>query len=228
MLYSYPYIKTDANKLHVFVCKFMRALRTGSRSFSVDEVPDGLKTYIDRSNKLKEKVETFINAYNNLHEDAERKKVMDAFVNSNAIEALLRNCRTSDLIKVSELHPSIQGPTRELFKFLFKVTLKLDNMLKDHYDLLYKEIEIKHKKVCPFCGLETLVSPRKGTQDYDHLLYKDEYAFAAVNMRNLVPMGTDCNRRYKKTTDVIRLPNGDRRPFCYPFKLSFQINLDLS
>ena len=176
---------------------------------------------------LKGHLENFTDIFLGLDE-TDQKKVFEVFVNNNAIEALLEGKRERVNCSIEDLHADIQEATDTLFKFMFKDTLKLDNKLKTHYKKLYDFIKKKHKKVCPFCGIETLVSPLKGMQDYDHLLYKDKYSMSSVNMRNLIPMGIDCNRRYKQTQDVITDNNGNGRKFFFPFNDIPPISVDLT
>jgi hypothetical protein len=52
--------------------------------------------------------------------------------------------------------------------------------------------------------------------DLDHYLPRVEYPFAAANLRNLVPMGSRCNERYKTTGDVL-FKNGHRRRAIFPY-----------
>lgn len=91
----------------------------------------------------------------------------------------------------------------------------------------YKDIYPNIQGYCPFCGLESYVDPSRFTQDYDHILNKAKYPFAAVNLKNLVPMGGICNQKYKHQTDVISAPNGQRRVYPNPYAQSFKVKITL-
>lgn len=228
MLYNYPYIKSEVYNLHGYICQLLRKLRgTDLSSFEESICPIGLKGFMERSGILKDLVEKFVNAYLNLPTQ-ERIQVFKIFVNINAIELLSKDKTRIDLLSKNELPESIQSEADRLFKFLFKDTLKLDNKLREHYKNIYEIIKKEHKSVCPFCGLENLISPILGMPDYDHLLYKDNYPFAAVNMRNLVPMCPECNRRFKRTTDLLFDGSGVRRKFFFPYKEVTSVQMDLS
>lgn len=229
MLYKYPFLRLEANRLHVYVCQLFRNLRsTNKTAFDLDLCPPELRVFADRSGVLRGHLTTFGDAYFNLPNDTDRERVFEVFVNNNAIEAIMEGARPRLNCCATDIHEDIREPTKGLFKFMFEDTLKLDGKLKIHYKSFYALVEKTYKKACPFCGLETLISPVKGMQDYDHLLYKDLYPMSAVNMRNLVPMCIDCNRRYKRVTDILLDEDGNQRTFFFPFNDIPKITVDLS
>jgi hypothetical protein len=127
-------------------------------------------------------------------------------------------------IKLNSLPPSIIEETSTLFTYLYKQTL-LGYGKTEHYKIVYNQIT---NKVCPFCGLEKLNNPDLYNQDYDHILYKGDYPLCAVNMRNLIPMGTDCNQIYKRTKDVLYDDMLTRRKFLYPYSNALQVSFSLN
>jgi hypothetical protein len=50
-----------------------------------------------------------------------------------------------------------------------------------------------------------------------HYLPKSLYPFAAANLRNLVPMGMKCNKRYKLAQDILRDTAGVRQRSFDPY-----------
>jgi len=66
----------------------------------------------------------------------------------------------------------------------------------------------------PGCCGRTFDAPTAKREALDHYLVEEKYTFAAVNLRNLVPMGGKCNSRYKLATDIRkRGDNTHRRAF---------------
>jgi hypothetical protein len=107
---------------------------------------------------------------------------------------------------------------------MYENTLDSIGDIKEHYKIFYSNLKIK---ICPFCGIEPLHDYTFYKQDYDHSLYKDKYPLAAVNMKNLVPMGRDCNTIFKKIKDVLHNNLGNRRQYFYPFINSVKISINL-
>ncbi|MEO0369708.1 MAG: precorrin-8X methylmutase, partial [Pseudomonadota bacterium] len=95
-----------------------------------------------------------------------------------------------------------------------------------HYKVIYDNT-LCH--TCPFCGCERFDAPGAPREALDHYLSKESYAFAAANLRNLVPMGNKCNSRYKLAQDILRTADGARRRSFDPYRHSgIQISLDES
>jgi len=115
-------------------------------------------------------------------------------------------------------------PVRELLVDYFRAGFKLLDPLgvrAQHYEQVFAA---NPSNVCPFCGSETMKippplseDPNAPNQDLDHYLAITLYPAAGSNLRNLVPMGSECNSRFKKALDVIRKPSGDRRTPFDPF-----------
>lgn len=184
---------------------------------------------VNRSPELKNHIKEFFNAYKYLL-PLEKADFLQRFRDSQLITELLRNDATPNatalqLISLPSdtLHPEkcMQTVTKKLFIYLYENTLKSDatKHYRNYYDLL-------QNKYCPFCGIEKLTRPTQRKADYDHLMYKDTYPFMAVNMHNLVPIGTDCNRDFKKTQDIL-FKNGIRRAFLNPFETNYPLTIDL-
>ncbi|RZK10825.1 MAG: hypothetical protein EOO43_19885, partial [Flavobacterium sp.] len=153
----------------------------------------GVNTLVN--NDLYKKFETFFNKYKNL--GAAKATVDTVFVNMNKINRLLNNEQPRCCL--SDLPISIQTEAKSLFIHLYENTLSSYG-IKKHYESFCNQ---QQNRWCPFCGMETLEDYTFIKEDYDHLLAKSIYPLAAVNMRNLAPMGKKCNRTHKKDQDLI-------------------------
>jgi hypothetical protein len=119
-------------------------------------------------------------------------------------------------------YPLVQEAARDLFTFAYDALTALGVR-----DRQYRVIFAKLKdKICPFCGVERIMSPQEARQDLDHYLAKSIYPFAAVNMINLFPMCRCCNRDYKSDYNILIDGNGVRRKAFDPYKFP-QIEMDL-
>lgn len=150
---------------------------------------------VQSNNDLHKKLEAFFNKYRGL--GIGQTLVDGAFDGMNNIASLLNNkhARTS----INNLPANIQQEAKKLFIHLYENTLAAYG-IKEHYKSFCKK---QHNIWCPFCGMETLEDFTFIKEDYDHLLAKSIYPFAAVNMKNLAPMGKKCNRTHKKNQDLI-------------------------
>lgn len=237
MLYKYPYIKHDARKLHTYICLLMRRLKdTPLISYDDSLFHADLLVKINRSPNFKTYMTSFVNGFLSLNRN-EKIQVYQLFVNINSIEQLSKDVTITQNLKISDLPQNvrdvIENPSKVLFKYMFKSTLKV----KPHYKEFLEKVRKPYKRYCPFCGLEELIpavritpdgKTKESQQDYDHLLYKDEYPFAAVNMKNLAPMGSKCNQKYKLTKDLIFDKDGNRIVFYYPYHKCPDISIDLT
>jgi hypothetical protein len=178
----------------------------------------------NRSSTLRLKLKAFFDKFK-LLDQVQRDDLIQKFKSSQNIVQILDDLGfNGNSIKINSLPESIREETSLLFIYLYKATL-LSYKKTEHYKLLYGQIK---NKVCPFCGLEKLNHPDLYNQDYDHILYKGDYPLVAVNMRNLIPMGTDCNQIYKKTKDVLYDADLNRRRFLYPYTHSIDIRFSLT
>lgn len=105
----------------------------------------------------------------------------------------------------------------------FSKMIKSD-ITKHYSQLIDKNQEFRGSKftVCPFCGIEPLKMVKsEGRPDYDHLLPKGSllYVFSAVNLKNLVPIGNNCNY-LKKTKNLLYLDDKrtKRTVAFYPYE----------
>lgn len=224
MLFTYHYKRAPINDLHDEVRRFMRRLRKQplATQFRIQNWCQGV--LLERAQSaptLKKHLTAFYKSYRTLN-DAERTTLHTAFTRTNCVSRQLNG--KTPRIAIDGLPANIRKPTKDLFVHLYESTLRSRNACRDHWREFYAELS---DKTCPFCGTEILHYPDHYKQDYDHILCKKDYPFASVNMRNLVPMGRDCNTIFKADTDVIYDEHGPRR-FPDPFGPQLNISIDLS
>lgn len=235
MLYKYNYIHSHVTvKLNKHLLYFFRKLRAVNNIslfnpytnyFHADFV-----THLNGAPELRAKFESFFDAFKILSA-ANRTTVLLKFVSAQNIKGLIEDIGVNgNLYKLKSLPASLRKPTNDLFTFMYPGTLNRGDSLNDHYKEIYKEVfEVRKLKVCPFCGMEPLLPPHIRKQDYDHILKQESYPFTIVNMKNLVPMGRDCNQIFKGRKDSIYNPQtGNRRVFAYPFERSYDIKINLA
>ena len=215
MLFSYPFQKHPLSRLHNSVRAFIRQLHRGHLdpdNFDVDACCTGeLRARAQAGEKLRKKLKVFYDAWFELN-NAEQQQVRRAFVITNRIRDQLAGI--APRIPLEGLPEQIREPARDLFVHLYEKALTKARC-KSHWEQFYQELPVK---ICPFCGVEMLHHPDLLKQDYDHVLCKRQYPFAAVNLLNLVPCGRDCNQVFKHEKDIIwDEGTGVRRRAFYPF-----------
>ncbi|QXP63234.1 hypothetical protein [Polaribacter sp. HaHaR_3_91] len=144
----------------------------------------------------------------------DRKTYLKIFEDTNQVNKLFK--RPSKAIRKDDYPGKTGDTTHKLLVEMFTNTFGLTAFdIKGHYKKLY---DSKKDSWCPFCGMEKYKVPERIKQDYDHLLSKKDYPAAAVNLNNLIPMGIDCNRIYKKDDDILfDKKNNKRRTAVHPY-----------
>jgi hypothetical protein len=142
----------------------------------------------------------------------DRTDVRGALARHNAFPAIFDD--GLPCVCLSDLAAVIRDPIKSLFEFAFDLLSDLG--LRDtNYKRLYDELDYK---VCAFCGVELLDAPGQKREALDHYLPIAAYPFAGTNFRNLSPMGTKCNSRYKLQQDILLdSATGNRRACCDPY-----------
>jgi hypothetical protein len=228
MLFQIPYIShPDSEYLQDQVIHFFNQLVLVNKKTSIEPLTQFFQPSfhgtLNGSPKLQLKIRRFLNAYRGISA-RQRLIITTAFSNSQEIQNILEDISfDGKSINKIVLPSSIRTRTYDLFIHLYEVTLKSIGDLDTHYRVFFNEI--KHK-ICPFCGVEGLFAPHRRKQDYDHLIKKETYPFPSVNMRNLVPMGRDCNQVYKNRLDVL-YQGTVRRVFAYPYSKYYSITVSL-
>jgi hypothetical protein len=216
MFFTYPFQRHALSDLHASVRAFIRALHRDGldpNEFDLEECCMGeLLARAQAGEQLTEKLEAFYYAWFQLDEAA-RHQVRRAFILTNKIQQQVSG--EAPRIPLEDLPELIREPTRNLFVHLYEKSLT-KTRYKSHWGQFYQQLPIK---VCPFCGIEILHYPDILKQDYDHMLCKRRYPFAAINLINLVPCGRDCNQVFKHEKDLIwNEATGSRRRAFYPFR----------
>lgn len=152
----------------------------------------------------------------------DRVRVGQAMIRQNAFPAILADGQPC--VCIIELPLEIRAPIKSLFEFAFDLLTDL-GLRDENYRRLYDQLDYK---VCAFCGVELLDAPGQKREALDHYLPIATYSFAGVNFRNLSPMGTKCNSRYKLQQDILVDPaTGNRRVCSDPYD-SPSISLSLN
>ncbi len=228
MFYAYPYLAShSATNLNQYIGEFFDNLKVVDKrsafSLTTTLFPQPLLDRLSRSNELKTLFEHFFNSFKVLG-PLERDAVIAQFSLTQEVEIWLSDVtRQEHRINNDNLPVPLREPAKNLFLYLYDKTIKKD--LISHYGELYKQLGSEY---CPFCGIEKLPKPDVRKADYDHWLKKATYPFVAVNMHNLVPIGDDCNRDFKRTQNILLDKGGHRRQFYFPYKQFFEIRLDLN
>jgi hypothetical protein len=185
-------------------------------------IPAARHAVLSTRTGLRDRRKTFLKAYGAL-DPPSRNIVRTALTAQNAIPAVFDG--VSPWVRLEELPDTIREPTKELFNFAFG--LLTDFGLRDeHYRLIWQNMTLA--KICPFCGLERMKPPKQPRPDLDHYLPISRYPFAGVNLRNLAPMGGDCNKAFKGQIDVVfDADTNMRRRCCDPYTGPvFSVSLD--
>lgn len=226
MLFGYPITATEENWLHECLGQILQAihrnLESGNTSTNWAELisepyRSRLTSRLKISNNPNPKKLSFgdkLKKYQELLKTiniSERNRILQAFNDQNKI-ALLLSCQ-HDCEAIQDLPQIIQKPVTDLFTYAFKILTDLEIRDK-HYKAIYDAASCH---ICPFCGYESFDAPGSRREALDHYLSKEKYAFAAANLRNLVPMGNKCNSRYKLAQDILRKDDGTRRKSFDPY-----------
>lgn len=144
--------------------------------------------------------------------EPDRANVRSALARHNAFPAIFDD--GLPCVCLSDLAALIRDPIKSFFEFAFDLLTDLG--LRDtNYKRLYDELDYK---VCAFCGVEPLDAPGQKREALDHYLPIAAYPFAGTNFRNLSPMGTKCNSRYKLQQDILLdTATGNRRACSDPY-----------
>lgn len=223
MLGCYPIQATQENWVHESLVSMIRAAHsnldlsntvTASQEYWIAIIPTGLdstnRTFLVRSYGIRDHFFTYVNLVSQLDSD-QRRKILSVLDNQNKIPELLSGTQNIETIEAE--FPNINTAVYDLFVFSFTKLADFQVRARQ-YKIIFNSLDIK---ICTFCGIERVMNPEEVAQDQDHYLPKSLYPFAAVNMRNLVPMCRCCNRDYKAAIDVLRDANGVRRVAFDPY-----------
>lgn len=219
MLVGYPIKATEENWLHDSLVEIIRTIH--EKLNTNQEMPSWIElipTELDADNRdrllrirgIKDRVLNYKNCVETCSQ-TERDIIFQTLNNQNNIVGLLGN--TTPISNLRADFPTVYDVAHDLFVFAYdKLT---DLGIRDRqYKTIFKALKVN---TCPFCGFDRIMSPHETRQDQDHYLAKSIYPFAAVNMRNLVPMCRCCNRDYKHNIDILKDLSGNRRKAFDPY-----------
>lgn len=223
MLFGYPVEATADNWFHECLFTTLKTVHESLQNRQAPPVwpqviPDSYRESLKGRHGLRDRLIAYQAALASLSND-ELEQVITALEEQNEIEGLLSatcNCKT-----INDLPQAIREALKDLFEFCFKLLTDL-GVRDKQYSLIYTSTQYH---VCPFCGCEFFDAPGAPREALDHYLAESKYPFAAVNLRNLVPMGNKCNSKYKLAQDILYTDDGARRKSFYPYR---ETNIKLS
>ena len=230
MLYTFPKLYSHKSfRLNRNLVYFFSKLRTVTAASTFVPFTDyfdsqfGAFLNSGKQQTLRTHFETFFNIFKALA-PAEKAVIIKTFFDSQKISEIFNNVTINgNNLKLRALPAPIQDSAHVLFSYLYANTINSFGTLKNHYKILFDSAP---SSICPFCGIEILNSPSLVRQDYDHMLLQSEYVFSNVNMENIVPAGTECNRIYKHDADVLYHLN-NRTLFNSAYTRNFDIRISM-
>jgi len=202
MIFKYQFVNHNAELLHKLAKHIVLDIWcNASGDFNINLITEDndFRKKVNRTGRyLKTPIEEIFNICKKF--DSQQKEyIKNAFDKNNQIEALCDN--TISPIFYTDLKTATSEDFSNNVKIFFnnlyeKVFNGKPFFLKKHYDEFFKI----NNPLCPFCGLTTLEKDSSNHRDdYDHYLPKEKYPFNAVNLKNLLPMCSDCNKNGKKS-----------------------------
>jgi len=206
MIFKYQFVNHDAELLHELAKHIVLDIwcnANGNFSINLITEDNDFRKKVNRTGRyLKNPIEEIFNICKNFSSQ-QKNYIRNAFEKNNQIEALCNNSVNPIFYNDLTINTN-ENFSKEVKTFFNNLYEKVFNgkpfFLKKHYDEFFKINE----PLCPFCGLNSLEKDSSNHRDdYDHYLPKDEYPFNAVNLRNLLPMCSDCNKKWKKIKNPI-------------------------
>jgi len=227
MLFKYNYVHDDAEKLQELVRHIVIDVWAEANidvEYSIDLIsneyflPNGdvenFRSKVSRTPNLKNPIKEIYEICQVFNDD-KKDYICQTFNINNNIEVICNNTITPRFYNDLEDHVSEEFSTKvkEFFNKLFESIFKQAPFnLNGHYT----QFMGANKKLCPTCGLNTLEPDSSNHRDdYDHYLPKEKYPFNAVNLRNLMPICSDCNKKWKKKANPVENSLGTCRAFYY-------------
>lgn len=216
MLFGYPAAATQNNWLHdclVDAVKNVHVLADAKKRYPVwpKILPHEHQAALKSRTGLRDRLKAYHTALRKVSSQGERDDVLAAVTDQNRIGDLLSNA--TNCAALDALPAAVHDAVSSLFEFSFGLLTDL-RIRDDHYKIIYNAVT---EHICPFCGTEYFDAPGAPREDLDHYLAVSRYPFAAVNLRNLVPMGHKCNSKYKLAADVLYDTDGVRRVAFDPY-----------
>ena len=227
MLFKYTYISDDAEKMqefakHIVIDIWCNARRTRPYNISLVsdayDLPDGsienFRAKVSRTPNLKNPIKNIYNICK-LFTVVKKNYIRETFEINNNIEAICDNTISPRFYDDLTMHTSanFSNKVKIFFNNLFESIFKQEPFYLNHH---YNNFMSVNKKLCPTCGLNTLEADSSNHRDdYDHYLPKKSYPFNAVNLKNLMPICSDCNKKWKKIENPVHYINFQQEAFYY-------------
>ena len=213
MLFSYSPVGFQDNWLHetligIVTADMAKRLAGLPRENWPDCIPPVRRAALRRKFGLRKRRATLLDRFETLVA-ADQSVVRNALDRHNAFPAIFDD--GLPCVCLADLPADIRDPIKCLFEFAFGLLTVL-GLRDENYKRLYDDLEYK---VCAFCGVELLDAPGQKREALDHYLPIATYPFAGTNFRNLSPMGTKCNSRYKLQQNILFDPATGNRRACF-------------
>lgn len=215
MLFTYPTQAIEDNWIHDCIRAALEiicdAIDAGQPVPAWPEVlPERYRHILTRRRTLRTRLGMFAKEAQKLS-IRDRAEFLSGFQHQNQIAELLDGTLAVPAFReaLQPLYLAAASVCAEGFSLLGEEALR-----DKHYGIIYNHLKFK---ACPFCGYEPFEAPSLAREDDDHFLLKTKYPLAAANLANLVPMGSRCNQRYKRTADVLHGEDLVRRRALNPY-----------
>ena len=219
MLFKYTLVSADAEKMqelakHIVIDVWCNARRTRPYDISIvsdaynlsDGSIENFRAKVSRTPNLKNPIKKIYNICKSFTV-LKKNYIRETFEINNNIEAICDNTISPRFYDDLRIHTSVNfsNKVKTFFNNLFDNIFKQEPFYLNHH---YNNFMSVNKKLCPTCGLNTLEADTSNHRDdYDHYLPKKSYPFSAVNLKNLMPICSDCNKKWKKSENPIRYHN---------------------
>ncbi len=219
MISKYIYTSHYAEKLHELVTHIVLDVwyNAKGKRFYLNRIKEGkyFRSKVSKTPAYLKKPIILIYRICSKFNQKQLDSIKEAFLSNNKIEMLCNNTIMPVFYTDLEKQTSTNF-VKEVKKFFNNLYSKIFNQepfnLNNHYTEFFK----KNINICPSCGIRPLEKTSENHRDdYDHYLPKSEYLFTSVNLRNLIPMCTNCNQYRKKTKNPIRRYGRKRKAFFY-------------
>jgi hypothetical protein len=216
MLFCYPLSAAEENWLHDGLIDLVtKALTTDDPALMTKwlaSFPESKQYDVGRKPSLLQRLSNLVEAVRKLDTET-RRSVLACMQSQNALPHLF-NEQTA-IVALPTCNESLVQTIRDLFDVAFRLLTSLG--IRDRqYEKAYAGIPAH---VCAFCGIEPLNSPAPELprENLDHYLAISLYPFAGANLRNLPPIGKNCNSSHKLAANMLFDESGGRRRCFDPY-----------
>lgn len=220
MLYSYSTYGLENNWLNQVIVGIlnagMQAIIDGQDAAQwPDCLPDESKAALSTRTGIRDRLSTFWQAFAAADPIA-RGQLQLALNRQTDLPGVLSDGISCP--QIGTFPKAIRDAVSDLFSFLFDLLKELkagELCIRDaQYKAIYQQLEAKF---CPFCGLGYFRAPGAPRHDLDHYMSISKYPFSGADLRNLIPMCSECNSSFKGSADILFDQHGNRRRCSDPY-----------